>query len=62
MFKEKQICSNCKTGKESYELDTHSENCPYMMCWSNGRCDYYKPLKKPLKLKLFKRADIFFAR
>ena len=46
MFLKKQICPNCKTGKESYELDQHSESCPYIGCWKNDECRFYVPLDK----------------
>ena len=54
MFWGKQICSNCKTGKESYELDNYSETCPYIGCWENGKCHFYVPLDNPSKNKIFK--------
>ncbi len=45
IFDEKQICCRCKTGKESYELDEHSESCPYIGCWNDGKCSFYIPLE-----------------
>jgi len=47
MFRKKRLCTNCKTGKESYELDKHSEACPYIGCYKfkKNRCNYYKPLE-----------------
>jgi len=47
MICENQICSSCKTGKESYELDKHSEACPYIGCWKDGKCSFYVPLEMP---------------
>ncbi len=42
---EKQICPGCKTGKESYEVDRHSETCPYISSWHDGECSFYVPLE-----------------
>ena len=53
MFLNKQICSKCETGKKSFELDKHSDNCPYISCCKDGRCHYFKPLKEARKIKLF---------
>lgn len=49
MFLKKRICSRCKTGKYTYELDPKSETCPYIGCWKKNRCYFYKPLDKPSK-------------
>lgn len=45
MIKNKSICANCKTGKESYELDSRTAVCPYLGLYKNNKCCYYKPLK-----------------
>lgn len=45
----KQLCSKCKIGLESYEIDKHSESCPYLSCWKNNKCGFYKPIDKDLK-------------
>lgn len=39
-----QICSGCKIGQESFALDKHSETCPHIGCWKNGKCSFYEPL------------------
>lgn len=49
MFRKKKLCPKCKTGKESYMLDKHSEVCPYIYCYKNGKCAYFKPIKKENK-------------
>ena len=41
-FSKKQICPKCKTGKESYNLDIHSDTCPYIGYYKNGKCRFYK--------------------
>lgn len=46
MFLKKQICPNCKTGQESYCLDSHTDVCPYIDYLKNGKCPFYKPLKQ----------------
>lgn len=55
MFWKKQICPRCKTGRDSYILDEHSESCPYIGCWKDGKCQFYVPLEKPSKPGIFKR-------
>ncbi len=49
MFLKKKICPKCKTGKDSYELDKHSETCPYIDCWKNGKCYFFVPLENTPK-------------
>ncbi len=44
MYLEKQICPKCKVGKESYEFDRHSETCPYIECWQDEKCPFFKPI------------------
>lgn len=46
MFQKKQICPSCKTGKESYRLDSHTDACPYIDYLRKGKCPFYKPLSK----------------
>ena len=55
MIWNKQICPRCKTGKWSYELDRHSEACPYIHCWRRNKCSFYKPLEKHSKERPSKR-------
>ena len=45
-FRKNNLCPKCRIGKESYELDKHSAACPYIVCWKNGKCKYFSPLKK----------------
>lgn len=40
----KLLCPNCKTGKESYQLDRLSESCPYIECMKDGKCKFYMPV------------------
>ena len=49
------ICSNCKTGKVSYELDMHSVVCPYIGCLNNGKCQFYEPFEENEKNQLTKK-------
>ena len=46
MLWKKQVCSECKTGRDSYLLDEHSDSCPYIGCWKDGICQFYLPLEK----------------
>lgn len=43
----RHICSNCRTGKDTYDIDPKSETCPYIECLKNGKCSFYVPLEKP---------------
>ncbi len=56
MILKKQICPRCKTGKESYELDRHSEVCPYIGCWKNGKCPYFQSVEKTSEKGILKQA------
>ncbi len=49
MFWDKKICSRCKMGKYTYELDSKSEVCSYIGCWKKNKCHFYKPLEKEPK-------------
>lgn len=49
MFRRKQICPKCKTGRDSLRLDEHSEFCPYIGSLKNGRCPFYVPIEEPSK-------------
>ncbi len=49
----KKICPNCLTGAESYRLDRHSPECPYLYCHNGKKCPFYKPLSKDDKTCLF---------
>ncbi len=44
-FVKQQLCTNCKVGKQSYEIDNHSEVCPYISCWKDDTCYYYEPIE-----------------
>lgn len=46
MFWKKQLCPNCRTGKESYELDKHSESCPYIGYLKEGTCSFFVPFEE----------------
>ena len=59
MFWKKQICSKCKTGKYNYELDPKSNMCPNIHCLKNGKCQFYVPLEKNLKICIFKKNKIW---
>ncbi len=43
MYKRK-LCQNCQTGAESFLLDPHSTECPYLRCYNADGCSYYIPL------------------
>ena len=39
-----QMCEQCSVGKESYEIDEHSEVCPYFEGRDGKVCNFFKPL------------------
>lgn len=49
LWGKKYLCSNCKTGKDSYELDNHSETCPHIAYYEKNKCNYYVPLESNKK-------------
>lgn len=53
MLFKKQICPRCKTGKYTYDLDRHSEACPYIGCWKKGKCSFFEPLETTPKKGFF---------
>lgn len=55
MFFKKQLCPKCAVGQRSYELDKHSDICPYIGCLKDGKCQFYVPLDNSSKIGLFKK-------
>ena len=51
MFKRK-LCSKCKMGKYTYELDKRSPECPYIGRHRGNDCPMYVKLVKPKKADL----------
>ena len=51
----KELCSRCKTGRDSLLLDPRSDTCPYLGTHSGKKCGMYVKLKKPKKDKFFRR-------
>lgn len=48
-MREELLCSDCETGRRSYELDRTSEMCSYMFCNDGHTCSMYKKMNKPEK-------------
>lgn len=44
-----KLCSHCKTGKYTYDLDGRSAERPYLGCFNGKKCAMYKRLDKPEK-------------
>ncbi len=38
-------CDNCEIGKRSFEIDKHSENCPYLASWKDEECHFFKEIE-----------------
>ena len=53
MFFKKQLCPKCAVGQRSYELDKHSDICPYIGCLKDGKCHFYEPIKSGSKKGVF---------
>ncbi len=51
IFRKKAIhlCENCKTGRETYELDSRSAICPHLFHYENDKCLYYIPIENCTK-------------
>ena len=40
--KTEQLCPNCKTGFDTYNLDKHSLVCPYLDCHNGKTCSMFE--------------------
>ena len=49
MEKGKLLCPDCKTGKQTYQIDKKSVMCPYIRCHNGKRCSMYVPIKDKAK-------------
>ena len=46
IVKKMQMCEKCAVGKANYEIDEHSEVCPFLGGRDGGECGFFKPLEK----------------
>ena len=53
--KRKILCTDCKTGKESYIIDPNSPMCPYVSCYNGFRCAYYVSIKNEEGKEIFQK-------
>lgn len=44
-----QLCTHCKTGRITYELDNRSAVCPYLSCHNGKVCSMYREIDKAKK-------------
>lgn len=54
----RNICENCRTGREAYELDSNFPMCPYIASWENNKCNFYKPInaeEESIFIKILKK-------
>ncbi len=58
----KKLCSNCKTGKDSFEMDKNSGTCPYIYCYEDNTCSFYEPLETEKKSLWDKLSGMFASR
>lgn len=42
----KYLCPNCKTGQETYLLDSRSSFCPYIRFHNGNECSRFRPIRK----------------
>ena len=42
----KPLCSYCKTGADSYKLDSHQPFCPFLSVYKDGMCIMFKGLSE----------------
>ena len=57
-MRNKNICSRCKTGEDSYLLDKNSPFCPYIAFYKDNKCSKFKKREKEKFIflkKLFKK-------
>lgn len=41
---QKQLCPNCKTGQETYLLDSRSTFCPHLIYHDGANCSMFMPV------------------
>ena len=41
-----KLCSNCKTGRDTYRLDPKSVMCPFIGSNNGKSCVFFKPMKE----------------
>ena len=41
----KQLCPTCKTGQDTYLLDSRNPFCPHLHCYNGKTCTAYVPLE-----------------
>lgn len=46
MANNKQLCPTCKTGQDTYLLDSKNPFCPYIHCHKGDSCTMYVPLEQ----------------
>ena len=54
MFR-KKLCPHCETGKYTYELDSRSPECPYLVCHDGRKCTKYKKAVEHKRQNIFER-------
>ena len=45
MKTKRNICENCRTGRDAYKLDSRLPMCPYISNWKNNQCSFYDPIE-----------------
>ncbi len=49
--KSKQLCPTCKTGQDTYLLDSRNPFCPHLHCYNGKTCTAYVPLENTAEKK-----------
>lgn len=50
----RKLCPHCETGKQTYELDSKSAECPYLSCHNGKKCGMYKKMNEPKKVSILR--------
>lgn len=50
----RKLCPHCETGKQTYELDKRSTECPYLLCHNGNKCGMYKKMNEPKKVSILR--------
>lgn len=45
-MRRKNLCPNCEIGKNTYEIDGKTAECPYLYCHNGKKCTMYRKINK----------------
>lgn len=50
----RKLCPHCETGRRTYELDSKSAECPYLLCHNGKKCGMYKKMNESKKASILR--------